>query len=75
MIQCHVSSYCNYPNLHKSRRSSNKLHDNRDEVVPGMYDSRQVSAALREDPDAFDMIDHRMEFDMLNSVYKTVYNR
>merc|ERR1719387_1574274 len=51
--------------------------------VPAMIDNSiimiqnrmdPVSAALREDPDAFDMIDHRMEFDMLNSVYKTVQN-
>jgi hypothetical protein len=51
--------------------------------VPAMIDNSvimiqnrmdPVSAALREDPDAFDSIDHRMEFDMLNSVYKTVQN-
>jgi hypothetical protein len=51
--------------------------------VPAMIDNSvimiqnrmdPVSAALREDPDAFDQIDHRMEFDMLNSVYKTVQN-
>jgi hypothetical protein len=33
-----------------------------------------VMSAIREDPDAFDPIDHRMEFDMLNSVYKTIQN-
>merc|ERR1719387_2255763 len=51
--------------------------------VPAMIDNSiimiqnrmdPVTAALREDPDAFDRIDHRMEFDMLNSVYKTVQN-
>lgn len=60
-------------------------NDNADPVisVPAMIDNSvimiqnrmdPVSAALREDPDAFDSIDHRMEFDMLNSVYKTVQN-
>jgi hypothetical protein len=33
-----------------------------------------VQAALREDPDAFDPVEHRMEYDMLNSVYKTIQN-
>merc|ERR550514_2408144 len=33
-----------------------------------------VQAALRADPDAFDPIEHRMEYDMLNSVYKTIQN-
>lgn len=33
-----------------------------------------VQAALRENPDAFDSVEHRMEYDMLNSVYKTVQN-
>jgi hypothetical protein len=33
-----------------------------------------VQAAIREDPDAFDPIEHRMEYDMLNSVFKTVAN-
>jgi hypothetical protein len=51
--------------------------------VPAMIDNSvimiqnrmdPVSSALREDPDAFDMLEHRMEFDMLNSVYKTVQN-
>jgi hypothetical protein len=33
-----------------------------------------VQAALREDPDAFDPIEHRMEYDMLNSMFKTLQN-
>jgi hypothetical protein len=33
-----------------------------------------VQAAIRETPDSFDAIEHRMEYDMLNSIYKTVQN-
>lgn len=51
--------------------------------VPAMLDNSfitlqsrmdPVQSALREDCDAFDPIEHRMEYDLLNSVYKTVQN-
>jgi hypothetical protein len=59
--------------------------DNRDPVVsvPAMLDNSfimiqsrmdPITAVLRADPDAFDPDEHRMEFDMLNSVYKTIQN-
>ena len=33
---------------------------------------REVQAALRKDPECLDPDLHRMEFDMMNSVYRTV---
>jgi hypothetical protein len=59
--------------------------DKRDPVtsVPAMLDNSfimiqsrmdKIQGALRADPDAFDPDEHRMEFDMLNSVYKTLQN-
>jgi hypothetical protein len=61
------------------------VKENRDPVVsvPSMLDNSfimiqsrmdPIQAALRQDPDAFDPIEHRMEFDMLNSVFKTIQN-
>lgn len=64
---------------------SKSAQDSKDLVisVPAMLDTSfimmqsrmdPIMAALREDPNAFDPDDHRMEYDMLNSVSKTVQN-
>jgi hypothetical protein len=51
--------------------------------VPAMLDNSFITLqgrmdpvmnALREDPDAFDPVLHPMEYDMFNSVYKTIQN-